>query len=1153
MGLILGRSPLHFETGPVRGKQITLEGEDFFQIENYDRMRPFLMSIVSGGDHWMFISSTGALTAGRRDANLALFPYYTDDKIHDSAEITGSKTIFIVRRDGKDYLWEPFSRAYRAAYALQRNLYKNFPGNKLLFEEINSSLGLKFQYGWSNSDRFGWARRASLENIGSASVTVRLLDGLQNLMPCGTTSQFQLEYSTLLDAYKRSEVIAETGLGLFRLSAIPVDRPEPAEALRTNVVWSAGLGRSLRLLSSVQLDSFRAGMPLRQESDVRGERGAYFLESSLALAPEHSREWWIVADVAQGSSDVAELNRLLRTPAKLIREVEADVEAGTHQLKRIVASADGLQKTAEPLGDARHFNNVLFNVMRGGIFFDGYEINAADLADFVRDANKDVAAKHATFFRKLGQKISYPSLTAAATKTGDAQLERLCREYLPLTFSRRHGDPSRPWNRFSIATKKADGTRILNYEGNWRDIFQNWEALAASFPRYVAGMICKFVNASTADGYNPYRVARRGIDWEVLDPADPWSHIGYWGDHQIIYLLKLLEILERHEPETLRAFLTREIFSYANVPYRIKPYDQLLHDPKDTVLFDREAENLVRERVKACGSDGKLIWDDHDQVRLVNLSEKLLVPLLAKLSNFIPGAGIWLNTQRPEWNDANNALVGSGVSMVTLYYMRRYLSFCSGAFQSLRNSEVPLSEGVARFLAAIHEILRKNCLLLAKPIGNPGRKRLLDELGAAGEEYREALYRHGIPARQTKIKVSSLLSFFAIALEFVDESIHSNRRSDGLYHSYNLVGLEDRKEISIRRLYEMLEGQVAVLSSGYLSGAESLKVLRGLRGSAMYRADQHSYILYPDRQLPGFVERNNIPNQLVRKSRLLRELVEHGDRSLVESDADGRFHFSGSITNAGDAARILDQLAENHYAPLVRAERELVLDIFESQFDHQSFTGRSGTFFAYEGLGSIYWHMVSKLLLAVQETFFRAAAANEPSAILQQLASRYYDIREGIGDRKSPEVYGAFPMDPYSHTPAHTGARQPGLTGQVKEDVLCRAGELGVMVGHGRLYFRPLLLRKTEFLRAPATFSYFDLSGEQKEIPLDEGCLAFTHCQVPVVYRAAQINRLEVILKDGSVRREDSLELDANISRSIFEREGKVSQLSVSLDAKSLW
>ena len=54
----------------------------------------------------------------------------------------------------------------------------------------------------------------------------------------------------------------------------------------------------------------------------------------------------------------------------------------------------------------------------------------------------------------------------------------------------------------------------------------------------------------------------------------------------------------------------------------------------------------------------------------------------------------------------------------------------------------------------------------------------------------------------------------------------------------------------------MLEGQVAILSSGLLIGEESLALLESLRHSALYQADQHSYILYPDRDLPGFLEKN---------------------------------------------------------------------------------------------------------------------------------------------------------------------------------------------------------------------------------------------------------------------------------------------------------
>ena len=87
-------------------------------------------------------------------------------------------------------------------------------------------------------------------------------------------------------------------------------------------------------------------------------------------------------------------------------------------------------------------------------------------------------------------------------------------------------------------------------------------------------------------------------------------------------------------------------------------------------------------------------------------------------------------------------------------------------------------------------------------------------------------------------------------------SIRANRRADGLYHSYNLMELEG-DGVAVSHLYEMLEGQAAVLSSGVLSGAEAADLLDALRHSRLYRADQASYMLYPDRTLPGFLEKNN--------------------------------------------------------------------------------------------------------------------------------------------------------------------------------------------------------------------------------------------------------------------------------------------------------
>jgi len=1144
--LFLGKNELRVNHDPVRGQEVTLEGETFYQIANYDRLRPFFMTIVSHADHWLFISSNGGLTAGRRDADSALFPYYTDDKLCDLAEVTGSKTLLRVRNRAKICLWEPFTDRDSRIYRVRRNLYKNFRGNQLVFEEINDDLGLTFRYGWFNSQQFGFVRRAWLVNSGPGAVNVMLLDGLQNLMPCGTGSQFNLEYSTLLNAYKKSELLPATGLGLFRLSAIPADRPEPAEALRTTVAWSVGLKRQLTLLSPAQLDKFRAGEKPSQETEVRAERGAYFVQSEIQLRRGQSADWLVVADVNQGPSEVARLNQWLRQPAQLRKSVLADVQRGTTELQRIVAAADGLQQTARPLGCARHYSNTLFNIMRGGVFLDGYQLDTHDLLAFVRNANSEIAARHAQFFRLLPRTVRYKRMVAAASEAGDPQLERICREYLPLTFSRRHGDPSRPWNTFSIATRNADGSPRLNYEGNWRDIFQNWEALALSFPGYASGMICRFLNASTADGYNPYRITRSGIDWEVLDPHDPWSYIGYWGDHQIIYLLKLLELLERHAPAELRGFLTRDIFAYANVPYRIKPYKDLLPNPKDTVFFDQHLEKLVHHRVQSRGADGKLDWDQHGHVRLVNLTEKLLVPLLAKLSNFVPGAGIWLNTQRPEWNDANNALVGNGCSMVTLCYIRRYLTFCQELFRSSAGEKFILSAEVADFLERVNQTLKWHRGLLAGKITDAQRQRVLDGLGQAGSDYRQRIYA-GFSRRKTPLTGRRLLDFFSAALDWTNHSVRANRRPDGLYHAYNLIRFDDRKALPVRRLYEMLEGQVAALSSGHLSAGASLKLLAALRRSRMYRADQHSYLLYPDRQLPRFVEKNNIPAKELRRSTLLRKLLADGNQQLIERDVAGRIHFNATVTNARDIKRTLEQLPAPRYGRLVKHEAALVLQIFERLFDHESFTGRSGTFFGYEGLGCIYWHMVSKLLLAVQETFFRAVESGAPKPVVKGLADAYYDIRAGIGDYKSPDVYGAFPMDPYSHTPGQGGARQPGLTGQVKEDVICRFGELGVAVKGGEIYFRPSLLRRGEFLTGRAEFNYYDVTGRKQRLHLRPGELGFTCCQVPVVYRLAQKDSLTVVLVNGAKQDAEPLRLDGATSREIFERTGKVVRIEVCL------
>jgi len=223
----------------------------------------------------------------------------------------------------------------------------------------------------------------------------------------------------------------------------------------------------------------------------------------------------------------------------------------------------------------------------------------------------------------------------------------------------------------------------------------------------------------------------------------------------------------------------------------------------------------------------------------------------------------------------------------------------------------------------------------------------------------------------------------------------------------------------------------------------------------------------------------------------------------------------------------------------------MVLDIYEHVFDHQSFTGRSGTFYKYEGLGSIYWHMVSKLLLAIGELIEREAASGADAAAIEVLKRHYREVREGIGVHKTPTVYGAIPTDPYSHTPGFAGVQQPGMTGQVKEDFITRFGEMGADVKDGRLEFLPALVTRSEFLRAPATFHSIDLAGKALNIELPADTLAFTVCQVPIVAHRGGASHVEVTLSNGSTESFNSLRLDAETSAAIFGRSGAVVRVDV--------
>ncbi|MCR4736265.1 MAG: hypothetical protein K5829_14805 [Treponema sp.] len=1131
----------------AKGYFTSLPGElgQFYKIENYDCMDDFFMTITSASDIWNFCWSKGGITAGRIDCDHAVFPYYTADKVSDAKSYTGAYTSILVEGT---FLWEPFA-ALSASPVLRRsfeknishNIYKNASGTEVWFEEINEELKLAFRYGWTSSAKYGLVRKSVITNLSDKNVKLSILDGCRNILPACVTADFQNNNSVLLDAYKKTDLDSESNLAIFAVSSIVTDKAEPSEGLFANVCWFSG--NEEILLATDAPEQFAEKGKVENISLVKGKRPAAYICKNLEIAgsseDKESICWYQVFDTRLDAAKIAALKIELSDRTKITAELEKDIADGKKLMETYIAEADGFQDTAETMTCVHHSENVMFNIMRGGFFANKGKINLKDFVKSIEQRNKSLLGLAQKVIGKIKADkdgfVNYGELEAEVQKEMNPQLSRLFYEYMPLTFSRRHGDPSRPWNRFNINLRDKDGNPILNYEGNWRDIFQNWEALAWSYPQYIKNMTAKFLNAMTIEGFNPYRISREGIDWEIPDPDNPWAQIGYWGDHQVIYLQKLLEVYAKLNKEELVNALGEKIYASSNVPYRIKSYKEIVTDPRNTIFFDRELSSALKDYSSKNGSDAKLITADgkaaSGEIALVTLATKLIQVVIAKMANFVPGGGIWLNTQRPEWNDANNALAGYGLSMVTLYYLHRFIEFLLKLFTESKEDTFKLPADVAECFSQLGK-LYINTIPQKAACDEILRKSFTDQEGLLFEKERTNLYKKGYGNEEKSLEKKEIISYLQAILNHIKTTIALNKRDDGLYHAYNTMKINGQAKdgsggkIQIEYLQEMLEGQVAALSAGLLKADEVLSLLKALRKSKMYEPRQNSYMLYPNKELAAF-EDKNIADLGSIKPELLSSIQKKTGSSILYSDCNKKWHFNGEFRNVRFLKEFCENLPEDKKPDA--AELAALEETYEKTFNHQSFTGRSGTFYAYEGLGSIYWHMVSKLLLAAQENTLAAIKNGESEELIKELTKAYYEIRSGIGFNKEAEIYGAFPADPYSHTPNGQGAKQPGMTGQVKEEILTRWGELGVDIVNGCANFKPEILKKSEFF--------------------EDGSLKFSWCGSSITYILVSSGSPKLSV-DGIARTynpKDGASLTASETANLFARNGKISKIEVEI------
>jgi len=99
-----------------------------------------------------------------------------------------------------------------------------------------------------------------------------------------------------------------------------------------------------------------------------------------------------------------------------------------------------------------------------------------------------------------------------------------------------------------------------------------------------------------------------------------------------------------------------------------------------------------------------------------------------------------------------------------------------------------------------------------------------------------------------------------------------------------------------------------------------------------------------------------------------------------------------------------------------------------------------------------------------------------------------------------------------------------------------------------------VLLRADEWTAVPTTFTYHDVGQHERTLALPAGALAFTFCQVPVVYRRVDgpgaVLRVVAHLADGTRAEGVDGVLGADVSEQVFRRTGEVVRVEVEVPTR---
>ena len=100
-----------------------------------------------------------------------------------------------------------------------------------------------------------------------------------------------------------------------------------------------------------------------------------------------NKTWNIVCDTNKSHKTTSKIIKTIKKSSNIAQLIKSDIEDNHLKLKRYVNAADGNQLTRKKVDDMHHKANVLFNIMRGGVFHSNYQVKKSDLINFLKIRN----------------------------------------------------------------------------------------------------------------------------------------------------------------------------------------------------------------------------------------------------------------------------------------------------------------------------------------------------------------------------------------------------------------------------------------------------------------------------------------------------------------------------------------------------------------------------------------------------------------------------------------------------------------------------------------------------------------------------------------------------------------------------------------------